>query len=215
MAFRRGTLAAKRVSSRGTEQSTRPRTQEYFTRLYQENEDPWNYQSSDYEAEKYEASLGALPREQYQNAFEIGCSIGVFTSKLARRCKNLLSVDLSPSALERAKERCGGFPQVKFKLMSLPAEYPPDVFDLTVLSEVGYYLEPEDLAKLSKKITSHSTAQGHLLLVHWLAPVLDYPLRGDDVHEYFVSRSGWRPLVRLRRTLYRLDVLERRDGSVS
>lgn len=208
-------MAAERVTSRGTERSPRSRTREYFTRLYQENEDPWNYESSDYEAEKYEASLCALPREQYQKAFEIGCSIGVFTVALARRCRNLLSVDLSASALERAKERCRGFPHVNFKLMSLPAEYPPDVFNLTVLSEVGYYLEPEDLARLSERITNHSAPRGHLLLVHWLAPVLDYPLRGDDVHEYFISRSGWRPLVRLRTNLYRLDVLERWDGSVS
>jgi SAM-dependent methyltransferase len=179
--------------------------------LYQEIEDPWNYESSDYEAEKYEASLRALPREQYQNAFEIGCSIGVFTAKLAPRCRKLLSVDLSASALERAKERCRVFPHVNLKSMSLPGEYPADVFDLTILSEVGYYLEPEDLARLSEEITKHSAAGAHLLLVHWLAPVLDYPLRGDDVHEYFVSHSGWRPLVQLRRKLYRLDVLERRD----
>jgi SAM-dependent methyltransferase len=179
--------------------------------LYEENEDPWNYESSDYEAEKYEASLQALPRDQYQNAFEIGCSIGVFTAKLAPRCRNLLSVDLSASAVERAKERCRGFPHVNFRLMSLPAEYPAHVFDLTVLSEVGYYLEPEDLARLSEQITNHSAVRGHLLLVHWLAPVLNYPLRGDDVHEYLETRSGWRSLLQLRRELYRLDVLERQD----
>src|SRR5260370_7207413 len=114
MAIRRGTLAAERVSFRGTERSPRSRTREYFTRLYEENEDPWNYESSDYEAEKYEASLQALPRDQYQNAFEIGCSIGVFTAKLAPRCRNLLSVDFSASTLHIAKQRCPRFPHVNF-----------------------------------------------------------------------------------------------------
>jgi SAM-dependent methyltransferase len=199
----------------GTESTLRSRTREYFSRLYQENEDPWRYESSKYEAEKYETSLQALPREQYQNAFEIGCSIGVFTAKLARRCKRLLSVDLNAAVLERAKQRCREFPHVNFEAISVVEEYPADVFDLTVLSEVGYYLEPEDLASLSEQITSHAALHGHLLLVHWLAPVLDYPLRGDDVHEHFLSHSGWRSHLQLRKDLYRLDVLERQSEPAS
>jgi SAM-dependent methyltransferase len=198
-----------------SESTSRSRTREYFSRLYQENEDPWDYESSQYEAQKYEASLQALPREQYQNAFEIGCSIGVFTAKLAPRCKRLLSVDLSPPVLQLAKQRCRQFTHVEFKVMSVLEEYPGDVFDLTILSEVGYYLEPEDLARLSEQITNHAALHGHLLLVHWLAPVLDYPLRGDDVHEHFLSRSGWQSLLQLRNELYRLDVLERQHGSDS
>jgi SAM-dependent methyltransferase len=197
------------MSARGTPVS---RTREYFCRLYEENKDPWDYESSDYEAEKYEASLQALPNDEYRNAFEIGCSIGVFTAKLAAKCRRLLSVDLSASALERTKERCRGFPHISFRLMSLPEEYPNDVFDLTILSEVGYYLEPEDLARLSEQITNHSAVKAHLLLVHWLEPVLDYPLRGDDVHGHFVSHSGWRPLLQVRKKLYRIDVLERQNG---
>jgi SAM-dependent methyltransferase len=198
----------------GAESGARARTREYFSRLYQENEDPWNYESSEYEAEKYEASLRALPRQEYKNAFEIGCSIGVFTAKLAPRCKRLLSVDLTDAVSERAKKHCREFPHTAFKVMFLPEEYPTDVFDLTVLSEVGYYFEPGDLARLSEQITTHTAPRGHLLLVHWLAPVLDYPLRGDHVHEHFLSRSEWYSLVQLRTELYRLDVLER-HGSAS
>jgi len=197
----------------GIESSARARTREYFSRLYQENKDPWNYESSEYEAEKYEASLRALPRQEYQNAFEIGCSIGVFTAKLTLRCKKLLSVDLAEAVLQRAQERCRQFPHATFKVMSIPGQYPTDVFDLTILSEVGYYLEHEDLAQLSEQITTHAALQGHLLLVHWLAPVTDYPLRGDDVHEHFLSRSEWYSLLHDRTEFYRLDVLERRHGS--
>ena len=198
-----------------TESTLRSRTREYFSRLYQENQDPWGYESSEYEAEKYETSLQALPRDQYENAFEIGCSIGVLTAKLAPRCKQLLSVDLTAAVLERAQARCRQFPHVSFKVMSVVEEYPADVFDLTVMSEVGYYLECDDLASLSEQITDHAALHGHLLLVHWLAPVLDYPLRGDDVHEHFLNHSCWQSLLQLRNELYRLDVLERRPWSAS
>lgn len=191
----------------------RGRLRECFSRLYQENEDPWNYEGSQYEADKYKASLRAIPRQIYENGFEIGCSIGVFTAQLAPRCKRLLSVDLADNVLGRAKQRCLQFPHVTFKVMMLPEEYPHDVFDLTVLSEVGYYLRPKDLSRLSDQITTHAALRGHLLLVHWLAPVPDYPLRGDDVHGHFLSRSEWHLLVQSRTERYRLDVLERRDGS--
>lgn len=187
-------------------------TREYFKRIYEQNADPWDYESSPYEAEKYEASLRALPRDIYENAFEIGCSIGVFTAKVARRCRKLISVDQNPSALARARERCRQFPHVQFDVMSLPQEYPSGVFDLTILSEVGYYLEPAELVRLSDRITGQAARLGHLLLVHWLPCLADFPLRGDDVHESFLNRSEWRSLLGIRTELYRIDVLERQHG---
>ncbi len=187
-------------------------TREYFDRIYDQNEDPWDYESSSYEAEKYEASLRALPRDTYENAFEIGCSIGVLTAKLAPRCRKLVSVDQNPSALARARERCRQFSHVELGVMSLPEEYPPGVFELTILSEVGYYLEPVDLVRLSNLITDHTATFGHLLLVHWLPRLPDFPLCGDDVHESFLNRSEWKSLRGIRTELYRIDVLERQHG---
>lgn len=52
-------------------------TPEYFEKVYAANDDPWDFQTSEYETAKYEATLTALPREKYKNAFEIGCSSAV------------------------------------------------------------------------------------------------------------------------------------------
>ena len=89
----------------------------YFDRLYQENEDPWNFESSDYERDKYAATLAALPNEHYQNAFEIGCSIGILTQQLATRCEQLLAVDGSDIPLQRARERLVEEKHVQLKKM--------------------------------------------------------------------------------------------------
>lgn len=187
----------------------------YFERLYKDHADPWNYEGSDYEARKYESSLCALPREKYGRALEIGCSIGVFTAKLARRCENLLCLDTSETALEIAKRRCHALSHVAFELMTVPGEYPGDVFDLTVLSEVGYYLSLEDLEMLSARISTHTSQGGHLLLVHWLPRAAGRVLCGDEVHEQFISRPEWRLLSSSRRDRYRLDVLERSGDSAA
>ena len=185
---------------------------EYFTRIYEEKEDPWNYETSEYEAGKYKASLRALPRAEYESGLEIGCSIGVFTAMLAQRCKRLLSLDVSPAALAKAEQRCRAYPNVRFEVIAVPEEYPAEVFDLTVLSEVGYYLSFEDLAKLSEKIWNHTVPSGHLLLVHWLPAVPEYPLRGDDVHGHFLSQQGWDRISQARSDLYRIDVLQRQPS---
>lgn len=182
----------------------------YFDNLYSADPDPWNFETSDYEAKKYAATLAALPKARYRNAFEIGCSIGVLTQLLAERCDSLHSVDVSELALQRAKERCQHLPHVRFDLMSVPQEYPNNLFDLTLLSEVGYYLSWDDLLITQDKLIEHLEPGGHLLIVHWTLYAKDYPLSGDEVHEAFLKRPGeLRHLLGRREAEYRLDLFER------
>ena len=110
----------------------------YFDNLYQANPDPWEFETSEYEASKYAATVAALPKQRYRSAFEIGGSIGVLTAKLAERCDSLLSVDVSELAQNQAIQRCQALPQVRFQLMGVPEAYPDEMFDLTLVSEVGY-----------------------------------------------------------------------------
>ena len=94
----------------------------YFAQIYQTSLDPWHFETSLYEREKYLASLAALPLERYRLAFEIGGSIGVLTRILADRCDRLLSIDLSSVAQGRAQIRCADQPQVEFQIMQFPRE---------------------------------------------------------------------------------------------
>ncbi len=188
-------------------------TPEYFDGVYRANADPWNFASSPYEAAKYCATLEALPRERYTNAFEAGCSIGVLTAQLAPRCERLLCIDLSEAALAQARERCAALPQVRFERRMLPGEFPmaDGPFDLIVVSEVGYYLAMPDLLRLREQCATRLATGGHLLLVHWTPVVHDYPLTGDEVHATFAEATGtaWRHLSGRREEKYRLDLYER------
>ncbi|MGB3586111.1 MAG: SAM-dependent methyltransferase [Tunicatimonas sp.] len=185
---------------------------QYFDKLYQENKDPWNFEQSDYEREKYSKTVNALPRALYDNAFEIGCSIGVLTQRLASRCHKLLSVDVSELPLTAARDRLKGHSHVEFKCMNIPSTFPEDRFDLIVVSEVGYYWSQPDLEKAQQKIMKSLLPGGHLLLVHWTPVVNDYPLLGDEVHDAFDSYATvTKQLTRLyhhRAEKYRLDLWE-------
>ena len=184
----------------------------YFDRLYAASHDPWQFETSPYEAEKYAATLAALPRSQYRSGLEIGGSIGVLTEQLAARCQSLLSVDVSDRAQSRAQQRCQHLPQVKFELMQVPHQYPlGHRFDLTVVSEVGYYWGWNDFPRAQQQIADHLETGGHLLLVHWTPLTRDYPLTGDEVHNAFWQQVGtvYKSLVSQRKQRYRLDLFER------
>ncbi|MGB3138061.1 MAG: class I SAM-dependent methyltransferase [Nodosilinea sp.] len=183
----------------------------FFDTLYETDPDPWRFETSEYEAAKYTATLAALPKQRYQMALEVGGSIGVLTEQLAQRCDALLSVDVSAVAQTRARQRCQHLPQVQMQLMNVPHDYPSQSFDLVLLSEVGYYWCWADLHQAQEKIYRSLLPGGHLLLVHWLHDAPGYPLRGDDVHDAFQDFAVARlaHLASQRTGDYRLDLYER------
>lgn len=183
----------------------------YFDRLYATDADPWRFASSEYERDKYAASLAALQGRRYRSGFEIGCSIGVFSRALAGACGNLLAVDVAEAALAQARRRCADRAQVRFERMRVPDEWPVDArFDLIVLSEVVYYLSPADIVRLGARILAALEPGGDMLLVHWTGET-DYPVSGDAATELLFDavRPSLRVSHQRREPAYRLDLLRR------
>jgi hypothetical protein len=181
----------------------------YFQRIYARKGDPWEFETSEYERAKYEDTLAALPHEQYQGGVEVGCSIGVLTKMLAERCDELLGLDVSDRALDKARERCSELQGVRFACMRVPQTMPEGEFDLVMVSEVAYYWTLADLEKAADGLAERHAQGGHLVLVHLTEWVPDYPLTGDQVHDYWLERPEWRRVGGARRERYRIDVLER------
>jgi SAM-dependent methyltransferase len=181
---------------------------EYFDDVYNANEDPWNFASSDYEAAKYAATVAALPDKNYRSAFEIGCSIGVLTEKLAAFCQSLLAIDVNEKALNQASARCADLPNVRFRKMVVPNEFPDENFDLIIVSEVGYYLSAADWKRAGAQVISRLDSSGVVILVHWTHFVADYPQTGDAVHDSFAELGAGKlkHLGSKRTDDYRLDV---------
>ena len=177
---------------------------DYFEALYAADPDPWRFATSDYERDKYAASLAALPAGGFGAALEVGCSIGVFTRQLAPRCKTLLAIDVAEGALAQARARCPG---VRFERRAVPEQWPPDRFDLIVFSEVLYYLDAAALAATAAHALAALEPGGSLLLVHYLGGT-DYPLTGDQAADGFIAATGLAPAYQRREPLYRLDRLD-------
>jgi SAM-dependent methyltransferase len=182
----------------------------FFEAAYASDPDPWRL-SSDYEREKYAITLEALPKKRYEFALEVGCSIGILTRDLASRCSLLLALDAAQAALDQAERRCADLANVRFERMFVPGQWPGGTFDLILLSEVVYYLDEEDVARLASRAVRALAPSGDVELVHWTGET-NYPLTGDEGAELFINAMA--PSAKVvrqdRYSTYRLDVLSRR-----
>ena len=179
---------------------------EYFEGRYREDIDPWDFRSSAYEREKYDATLTALSKPIYRRVLEVGCSIGVLTAKLAKRSERLLAIDASQTAIDEAREVA--LSNVTFEKRVLPGGVPEGPFDLIVLSEVLYYFSEADLRVVADLCCEALAAGGEMVLCHWLGET-DYPLTGHQASDIFADAVVMRAPSRriLRDEVYRLETL--------
>lgn len=158
-------------------------TAAFFDDMYRHNADPWNFEGSGYEQERYAKILGSAGGRRYSRAFEPGCSIGVLTQKLASLCDRLEAIEISSTAAAKARERCKGLPQVQIEGGSLPEAIPNGKFDLIVFSEIGYYFEEEQLRDIVGRLAENLGQKGNFIAAHWLGTSTDHLLSGDEVHQ--------------------------------
>lgn len=183
---------------------------EHFERLAAQSVDPWGYATSPYEQAKYRRTLAALPA-RIGAALELGCSVGVFTAMLAPRCRSLLALDFSPTALGHAARRLAGVPNVELREAALPAGTPAGPFDAIVCSEVLYYWSPELVADGARRMEAALAPGGALVAVHWRPGDPRRELDGDSVHAILGRTVRLRLAESVCAREYRLDCW-RRDG---
>ncbi len=189
---------------------TEARDRAWFEALYEANPDPWRFATSPYERGKYRATLAALPARRFRSALEVGCSIGVMTRLLARRCERLLAVDAAESALRHARRRRRGLAGVTVARATLPQDWPGGSFDLIVLSEVLYFLSAPEVRRVAEAAWRGLLPGGAVVLVDWRGPT-GTALSGEQAAGVFVRQAGGRlrRVTLRRRPGYRLGVLRR------
>lgn len=181
---------------------------EYFERLYAESEDPWAFETSEYERDKYGRTISVLGGRRFHRALEAGASIGVFTRMLADRCDELLAVDVSERAVAAARDRLSGRGHVRVERRTLPEEMPAGPFDLIVASEVLYYFPGEEMLAVLRGFERELAPGGALLAVHWRRETKTYPLQGDEVHELLTQNTRLQNKESIVEPDYRLDLFE-------
>jgi SAM-dependent methyltransferase len=117
-------------------------------RIFQTLEDPWNFETSPYEQDRLELLLDVVKKYPHRSILEVGCAEGVFTAKLAETAPQVVAIDVCPTAIARARERCA---KPSYVTSSLEQFETSRIFDIAICAETLYYIKDVNsaIAKLS------------------------------------------------------------------
>jgi SAM-dependent methyltransferase len=117
-----------------------------FEQMYRDHEDPWNESRTEQFASEKAAGLNLLARlhahHRVRRVVEIGCGFGHYTARIAELGLDVLGVDVSETAVAKARAR---HPGIEFALGRLDEHEVLRRFrpDTIVMAEVTWYvLEP-------------------------------------------------------------------------
>jgi SAM-dependent methyltransferase len=187
----------------------------YFNELFLNNDDPWAFKQRWYERRKRALTLAALPRERYRSIFEPGCANGELSADLAGRCDSLVCCDTSNLAVDLARKRLAGLPHAKVLQARLPQQWPQGEFDLIVFSEMGYYLDADDLHGLIDRALAALAPDGQVLACHWRPDIEGCPLNAQAVHDILAARLSMHRLFSHHEQDFLLDLWSRDGTSVA
>ena len=189
-----------------------------FDQLYAATSDPFGVELPQYryQQRKYDSLLSMLPQRRYQNVLDIGCGLGAFTRKLAPFAEHILGTDISAEAIGQAWRLSGGHPNASYSQADMLDERrPATAFDLIILADTLYYIDPLTAGRLqciARDISSRLTPGGLLLLVNHYFFGIDPASRATrEIHDAFRNASSLECVAEYRRAFF-LATLFRRSG---
>lgn len=202
----------------------------HFDRVFS-NQDPWCYGVSEYEKTKYLRQIEAIQRfcPQPSTILEVGCAEGVFTAMLweAFPKAKITCVDISPTAINRAREKLKYCPNIVFIegdaiQIFCGGLLGDDRFDVIIQSESLYYMFAQlvcqrKLHPYLKGIASHVNNNMVFLTSNGINSrtammlLVCYRILGKLCHpEFAATYAEWSDLKK-RRLRYDLRVFRRRS----
>lgn len=148
------------------------KTRRKLDRQFRKREDPFSYGTDPYEKARLAALDAALGAGRLGTVLEAACAEGHLTERLVRRAAQVVAVDISAVALERARLRAPGARFVEADLLAWrPGPLAP--FDAIVLPEVLYYLDrpvvAPEFGELFPRVASWLAPRGRLVMSHAFA----------------------------------------------
>jgi predicted TPR repeat methyltransferase len=162
----------------------------FFEDLWSQG-DPWSLETSPYEDHRYRMLLDSLADRHYEKVLEIGCGAGAFTRRLATRANSICAIDVSETAISRARAMPSAlgaaisYRAANVMQYDIASDGP---FDLIVMTETIYYLgwlySFFDVGWLAHQLFEATDKGGHLLLSNTRSASADYLLRPWLIRTY-------------------------------
>ena len=155
-----------------------------------EQGDPWDFESSAYERDRCVQLLKMLEGRSYARVLEIGCGTGYLTRLLVPHADQIVALDISQAAIERARALSGGQMGVDFRVANIMA-YKPQAdgpWDLIVFSDtmcyLGWLYPFFDVAYLAVQLFDATHSGGRLMLANSMGDNDDWLLRPWLIRTY-------------------------------
>jgi SAM-dependent methyltransferase len=165
------------------------RAREFFDDIWRGG-DFWQVETSEFERNRYACQMNLLGDRRYGRALEIGCGSGCFSRLLAGVADEVVALDVSPLAIERARSLSTGRERIAFRVANI-MDYDPVAegpWGLIVMSETIYYLgwlySFFDVAWLAVKLFEATQEGGRLLMANTCEGVEDYLMYPSIIRTY-------------------------------
>ncbi len=144
-----------------------------FEEMYQDFDDPWEQTTREGWASEKAVALNLIQRFNGKKIIELGCGLGHYTNKINTLGVDVLGVDVSETAIDKAKQT---YPDCNFAVgdildYSIYKKYQPEII---VMAEITWYV----LDKLDDFITFLKSNLPSTYLIHLLTT---YP---EGVQQY-------------------------------
>ena len=148
-----------------------------------ERGDPWDFENSAYERDRCVQLLKMLAGRSYARVLEIGCGAGYLTRLLVPHADQIVALDISQTAIERARALSTGQTAVDFRVANI-MDYKPQIdgpWDLIVFSDtlcyLGWLYPFFDVAYLAVQLFDATRRGGRLMLANSMGENDDWLLR--------------------------------------
>jgi len=137
-----------------------------FEEMYRDFNDPWEQKVRERSALEKKLTLEIIKQKEFKRILEFGCGLGYFTDQLRSISGNALGLDISETAIKKAKE---SYPKTDFLVgdildFDVIRKYKPDCI---VFAEITWYVL-EKLDVFRKFIAAELPGVGfiHLLMTY-------------------------------------------------
>ncbi len=188
-----------------------------FEAAYTRSDDPWAAADPrySYQARKYHGLMEYLPEgRRFASALDLGCGLGLLSQHLAKCSDEVLALDIAEAAVELARLRAKGIPNLRFEqgdILPLPRAL-DGCFDLVVLADTLYYLPQVDDARLETlalRVSDLLMPSGLCLLANHHFAGLDRDSRiSRRIHRAFSWSPRFRVLRDGQRPFYLVSLLQ-------
>jgi SAM-dependent methyltransferase len=181
-----------------------------FEHVFQSNADPWRTFSDHDEALKRAAIVRAIGAMPIGRVLELGAGNGSNSVAIAGRALWLDATEGTNSGVGLISRVLADHRRARVLRLVLPARFPRPVYDVVVIAELLYYLQPRDMNAVARAVGRALRLGGRLVLAHHRIDFHDFAQHAAGLHDRFLGATGrrWRPVAKLRTRRWRVETYE-------